>query len=115
VLELVNQYPQEFDDDSFYSIGIHPGILSLIVEADLGIIESKLQEKNCLWRMRIRQRNTARVATNGFEQLLLAQKYNKPVVIHCVAAFQEVIDTKKRFKISVPHDYSRILKKGTAG
>jgi hypothetical protein len=25
-----------------------PGILSLIVEADLGIIESKLQEKNCL-------------------------------------------------------------------
>jgi hypothetical protein len=32
----------------FYSIGFTLGILSLIVEADLGIIESKLQEKNCL-------------------------------------------------------------------
>jgi TatD DNase family protein len=48
VLELVNQYPQEFDDAIPYSIGFTLGILSLIVEADLGIIESKLQEKNCL-------------------------------------------------------------------
>jgi TatD DNase family protein len=40
VLELVNQYPQEFDDAiPFYSIGFTLGILSLIVEADLGIIE----------------------------------------------------------------------------
>jgi hypothetical protein len=31
VLELVNQYPQEFDDAiSFYSIGIHPGILPIV-------------------------------------------------------------------------------------
>jgi Tat protein secretion system quality control protein TatD with DNase activity len=53
------------------------------------------------------------IATNGFEKLLLAQKYNKPVVIHCVAAFQEVIDTKRDWRFH--HDYSRILKKGTAG
>jgi TatD DNase family protein len=57
------------------------------VEADLGIIESKLQ-KNCLalgecgWTKGLKSRW---IATNGFEkQLLLAQKYNKPVVIHCV-------------------------------
>ena len=43
-------------------------------------------------------------------QLLLAQKFNKAVVIHCVAAFQEVIEIKKRLNISVPmiiHGFSK--------
>jgi TatD DNase family protein len=63
------------------------------VEADLGIIESKLQEKNCPLANAVGQKNEISIATNGFEkQLLLQHKYNKPVVIHCVAAFQEVID-----------------------
>ena len=44
------------------------------------------------------------------KQLLLAQKYQKPVVIHCVAAFQEVIALKKKLNISVPmliHGFSK--------
>jgi TatD DNase family protein len=43
-------------------------------------------------------------------QLALAEKHQKPVVIHCVAAFQELIEIKKRLKISVPmvvHGYSK--------
>jgi TatD DNase family protein len=36
------------------------------------------------------------------QQLLLAQKYNKPAIIHCVAAFQEVIEIKNKLKITVP-------------
>jgi TatD DNase family protein len=43
-------------------------------------------------------------------QLLLAEQYQKPVVIHCVAAFQELIAIKKRLKISIPfviHGYSK--------
>jgi TatD DNase family protein len=117
VLELVNQYPQEFDDAiPFYSIGIHPWyIVADRVEADLGIIESKLQEKNCLalgeCGLDKRIEIPLELQQTVFEkQLLLAQKYNKPVVIHCVAAFQEVIDTKKRLKISVPmiiHGFSK--------
>jgi TatD DNase family protein len=46
------------------------------------------------------------------KQLLLADAYKKPVIIHCVAAFQEVIDIKKRLKISVPmiiHGFSKNL------
>jgi TatD DNase family protein len=117
VLELVNQYPQEYDEAiPFYSIGIHPWyIVADRVEADLVIIESKLQEKNCLalgecgLDKRIEQ--PVELQQIVFEkQLLLAEKYNKPVVIHCVAAFQEVIDTKKRLNISVPmiiHGYSK--------
>jgi TatD DNase family protein len=44
------------------------------------------------------------------KQLLLAQKYRKPVVIHCVAAFQELIAIKKKLNISVPmliHGFSK--------
>ncbi len=42
--------------------------------------------------------------------MALAQKYQKPVVIHCVGAFQEVIAIKKKLKITVPmilHGFSK--------
>ena len=50
VVELVNQYPQEFTDTfPNYSIGIHPWFIEEDrIEADLAIIESKLKEPNCL-------------------------------------------------------------------
>ena len=50
VLELVNQYPQEFNNSiPFYSIGIHPWyIVEDRMESDLQVIENKLQLSNCL-------------------------------------------------------------------
>jgi TatD DNase family protein len=117
VLELVNQYPQEFDTAiPFYSIGIHPWYIDeQRLEADLQIIESKLQESNCLalgeCGLDKRIEIPLELQQIVFEkQLLLAQKQNKPVVIHCVAAFQEVIAVKKRLKITVPmiiHGFSK--------
>ena len=117
VLELVNQYPQEFDNSiSYYSIGIHPWYIDeQRLEADLEIIESKLQETNCLalgeCGLDKRIEIPLELQQKVFErQLLLAQKQNKPVVIHCVAAFQEVISTKKRLKITIPmiiHGFSK--------
>jgi TatD DNase family protein len=117
VLELVNQYPNEFDATiPFYSIGIHPWyIVADRIDADLKIIEEKLQTENCLAlgecgldkRIEIPLEKQIIV----FEkQLALAERYNKPVVIHCVAAFQEVIEIKKKLKISVPmiiHGFSK--------
>lgn len=117
VLELVNQYPQEFDSSiPFYSIGIHPWYIKQdTIDTDLKIIEEKLQNKNCLaigecgLDKRIEVPLELQFAV--FEkQLMLAEKYNKPVVIHCVAAFQEIIEIKKRMKISVPmivHGFSK--------
>ncbi|MRX70028.1 TatD DNase family protein [Flavobacterium resistens] len=117
VLELVNQYPHEFDASiPFYSIGIHPWYISEErLETDLKIIEEKLQTENCLaigecgLDKRIEQPFEIQISV--FEkQLVLAEKYKKPVVIHCVAAFQEVIEIKKKLKISVPmiiHGFSK--------
>ena len=117
VVELVNQYPQEFTDAiPNYSIGIHPWfIVENRIENDLAIIESKLKEKNCLaiGECGLDKRIEIPFETQQavFErQLLLAEQYQKPVVIHCVAAFQELIAIKKRLKISVPfliHGYSK--------
>jgi TatD DNase family protein len=117
ILELVNQYPNEFDEKiPYYSIGIHPWkIEENRVEAELKIIESKLQTKNCLavgeCGLDKRIETPLEIQISVFEkQLLLAEKYKKPVIIHCVAAFQEVIEVKKRLAISVPmiiHGFSK--------
>ena len=117
VLEIVNQYPQEFDATiPYYSIGIHPWfIVEERIEADLAVIESKIQEKNCLavgeCGLDKRIETPMELQQMVFEkQLLLAQKHQKAVVIHCVAAFQELIAIKKKLNISVPmliHGFSK--------
>ena len=117
ILELVNQYPNEFDEKiPYYSIGIHPWkIEGNRVESELKIIESKLQTKNCLavgeCGLDKRIETPLEIQIGVFEkQLHLAEKYKKPVIIHCVAAFQEVIEVKKRLAISVPmiiHGFSK--------
>ena len=50
ILELVNQYPDEFDDAAaYFSIGIHPWrIVVDRLEEDLEMIASKLADKHCL-------------------------------------------------------------------
>ena len=117
VLEIVNQYPHEFDESiPYYSIGIHPWYINESrVEADLKIIEEKLQSKNCLAlgecgldkRIEIPFETQIEI----FEkQIKLAQKFNKPLILHCVSAYQEVIEIKKRLKITVPmiiHGFSK--------
>lgn len=117
ILEIVNQYPNEFDAGiPHYSIGIHPWyIVADRLEEDLAIIESKLELENCLalgecgLDKRIEIPFDLQLAV--FEkQLLLAEKYQKPVIIHSVAAFQEVIEIKNRLKITVPmiiHGFSK--------
>lgn len=117
VIELVNQYPHEFTEKiPYYSIGIHPWfIVENRIEKDLVIIESKLKEPNCLavgeCGLDKRIQIPFDLQKTIFErQLLLAEQFQKPVVIHCVAAFQELIEIKNKLKISVPiliHGFSK--------
>ena len=117
VLELVNQYPQEFDASiPFYSIGIHPLYIDENrLESDFKVVDEKLALPECLalgeCGLDKRSETPFEVQQFVFEkQLVLAEKHQKPVVIHCVAAFQELIEIKKRLKISVPmlvHGFSK--------
>jgi TatD DNase family protein len=117
VLELVNQYPNEFDFSiPNYSIGIHPWhLVEARIDTDLQIIESKLKENNCLAIGECGLDKKIEISISlqqmVFEkQLALAEKYKKPVLIHCVGAFQEIIAIKKKMNISVPliiHGFSK--------
>ena len=117
VLEIVNQYPNEFDETiENYSIGIHPWYINENrVEADLEIIEEKLQLANCLalgeCGLDKRIETPFEIQISVFEkQIKLAKKYNKPLILHCVSAYQEVIEIKKRLQTKVPmiiHGFSK--------
>lgn len=117
VLELVNQYPKSFDEKiPYFSIGIHPWyIKEENIDDELTIIEEKIQLKNCLaigeCGLDKRIEVPMELQIEVFEkQLALAEKYRLPVVLHCVAAFQELIEIKKRLNMQVPmivHGFSK--------
>ncbi len=117
VLEVVNQYPNEFDSELlYYSIGIHPWYINLDnLQNDLSIIDDKLQLKNCLalgeCGLDKRIEIPMDIQLQVFEkQLELAKKHKKPVILHCVSAYQEVIEVKKRMQIETPmiiHGFSK--------
>ena len=117
IFEIVNQYPHEFDAAiPHYSIGVHPWqIVESRLDDDLSILESKLEFENCLavgeCGLDKRIEIPLALQVQVFEkQLLLAEQYRKPIILHCVAAFQEVIEIKKALKITVPmiiHGFSK--------
>ncbi|HQZ23889.1 MAG TPA: TatD family hydrolase, partial [Flavobacterium sp.] len=87
VLELVNQYPQEFDDAiPYYSIGIHPLYIDENrLESDFQIVDGKLALPECLalgeCGLDKRSETSFEVQQSVFErQLALAEKHQKPVV-----------------------------------
>ncbi|HEX8268865.1 MAG TPA: TatD family hydrolase [Flavobacterium sp.] len=109
VFEVVNQYPHAFDAAvENYSVGIHPWYIEIErVTLDMKFIEKKIQSKNCLavgeCGLDKRIEFPFDFQVEVFErQLRLAQQYRKPVIVHCVAAFQELVEIKNRLKIDVP-------------
>jgi TatD DNase family protein len=117
VFELVNQYPWEFNENiPSYSIGIHPWFIDENrLSTDLQIIEEKLKLSECLalgeCGLDKRIDVPMQLQIEVFEkQIALAEKYQKPLVLHLVAAFDELIEIKKRLNISVPiiiHGFSK--------
>lgn len=116
-IELVNQYPWEFIANiPQYSIGIHPWYIDESrLESDLKIIEEKLQLPECLalgeCGLDKRIEIPMALQVEVFEkQIALAEKYQKPLVLHLVAAYQELVAIKNRLPVSVPiilHGFSK--------
>lgn len=113
---MVNRYPYEAIDVPYFSTGIHPWhIDEQRLEEHLSIIESRLQLANCLalgeCGLDKRIEMPLSIQEDVFEkQLLLAKKYQKPVILHLVAAYQEVIDIHRRILPGVPmivHGFSK--------
>ena len=117
VIEVVNQYPWEFDASiPNYSIGIHPWYIDENrLESDLEIIKEKLQLSECLalgeCGLDKRIEIPLELQLSVFKkQLEIVKQTNKPIVLHCVAAYDEVIAIKKEMKIENPmiiHGFSK--------
>lgn len=117
VIEVVNQYPWEFDASiPNYSIGIHPWYIEKSrLESDLEIIKEKLQLSECLalgeCGLDKRIEIPLELQISVFKkQLEIVKQTNKPVVLHCVAAYDEMIAIKKEMKIENPmiiHGFSK--------
>ena len=117
ILEVVNQYPWEFSNEiQQYSIGIHPWYINQErLQDDLQLISEKLKTENCLAlgecgldkRIEIPLQNQTEVFQ---QQIELAQQRTKPIILHCVAAYQEVIGIKREMNIENPmiiHGFSK--------
>ena len=117
ILELVNQYPLELNTHlPSFSLGIHPWFIKQeTLENELKIIEDNLQHINCLaigeCGLDKRIEVPLELQKVVFEQqLLMAEKHRKPVIIHCVAAFDELIEITNKLQITVPviiHGFSK--------
>lgn len=102
-----------FKDDNLYSIGIHPWHIEDNYPDKLKILDSIVTEPNVL---AIGEIGLDKVCKTDFElqkkiflsQLALAEKYRKPVIIHCVRAFEEVLVLTKNINIPIIiHGFNR--------
>lgn len=101
--------------DSFFSIGIHPWDADL--QLSITELEKIIQHPNCL---AIGECGLDKVIDIDFllqkkifiSQLDLAVKFQKPVVIHCVKAFDELIEICLPYHSKIPlmiHGFNKSL------
>ena len=117
VVALVNQYPLEFEASiPLSSVGIHPWhIKEDTVMQELALLEQyiALPQVAALGECGLDKRIAVPfdLQIRVFEaQLHVAQQIQKPVIIHCVAAFQELIHCISTQGITVPiiiHGFSK--------
>ena len=121
IFKIVNIFPKEFDKikshkNIFYSVGIHPWYID---DETTGPEINKITEiiKNEKF-IGIGEIGLDRLSASPLEkqievyesQVMIAVNYRKPVIIHCVKAFPEIITLKKKLKIDVPaiiHGFNR--------
>lgn len=90
-------FDKELKTDCLFSIGIHPYDIDLVNENSFKELETFLNHKNCkaigecgLDKLKNSDLNTQKEVLH--KQLELALTYNKPVIIHCVKAYDELIE-----------------------
>jgi TatD DNase family protein len=96
------------DLNAFYSIGLHPWYIKVsYASQELELLKFSATKPNVL---AIGECGLDRVCDTDFElqkhcfikQIELANEVEKPLIIHCVRAFDEVIHLLKQHHVSVP-------------
>lgn len=116
VIEIVSKHLDKFTPDEWYTIGKHPWWTSNIPsEVELRALKCHLQKSSCLALGEIGLDNLIDTPMQTQMEIVetmlhLLHDLNKPVVIHCVRAYDQLMRIKKTFsKISTwcIHGYAR--------
>ncbi len=114
-LFILNLSPERYVDGIYCSVGIHPWYINFdSLEQDLDKLKSLASKPGVLaigecGLDRLINVSLDKQETIFKEQLNIAEKVQKPVITHCVKAFNDLIRIKKECKISVPlivHGYN---------
>ena len=105
---------KEADNAPLFSTGIHPKLIDNSFEEKFKIVSHLASLPNCaaIGECGIDVFSSATVAGQKeafIKHLNLAQQYNKPVIIHCVRAYSEIISALNATRFSLPvvmHSYN---------
>lgn len=106
-LSLTGQLPQ-IPTDRLISVGLHPWYATLAnLEEKLALVEEVAQQANVkligeCGLDRLRGEPLPNQLLIFEKQIALAEKLNKPMILHCVRCFDELMAIKKRRKVKVP-------------
>lgn len=108
VLSLIERY-----SNMYGAIGIHPEHVDNYTKDDLEFIEKNLKNEKIIAIGEIgldyhyTKENKKEQIELFEQQLKLAEKYNKPVIVHSREATKDTIDTLKKYKVKgVIHSFS---------
>ncbi len=97
-IEIVNASIHEINSLNYYSYGLHPWYLDKeTLDYDLSKLKMKVGEKRCLAIGECGLDKLSKVDFNlqvevFIEHIKLANKIKKPLIIHCVKSFNELIN-----------------------
>jgi TatD DNase family protein len=100
-------YDQKIDTTTPFSMGIHPWDIELLYPFSFEDFEHLVMQPNCL---AVGECGLDKLISTPLEiqkqlfeeQIHLAIKYKKPVIIHCVKAFDELIDICNPYLLAIP-------------
>ncbi|HAH24137.1 MAG TPA: hypothetical protein DCL77_10345 [Prolixibacteraceae bacterium] len=110
-LQILNVFAQDLplpEDENLYSAGLHPWHIGLVNPDEcLWAMDQAASKKNIVAIGECgldRSRTTDFNLQEGYfkQQIEIAEKHSKPLIIHCVRAFPEIIRLKKESHTSIP-------------
>ncbi len=119
ILQVFNQIIGQQDvSNSIKTNGIHPWYINQDLKQQLALLEHYAKQPNSI---AIGECGLDKLASTNWEvqieafkeQILLANRLNKPLVIHCVKAYEEVFQQLKQFQVAVPVFFHGVNKKNT--
>lgn len=113
VKSVLNTFPEDFNDlsrttvdSTWFSCGIHPWYVDGKIES-LELLEKIIKQDRVIAVGEVGldklKGPDLNMQVNVFrEQIYLANKYEKPLVIHCVKAWSELVSLYKELKSDIP-------------